>query len=278
MNIPYKAVYGRIKEEASHDNSSEVTFHSTKKQCNTPHVTTLPTGKPRIPAIIHSNKNSTRNKAPYSKFTTLASSHSSTKNSRSTFSNSYDNKLEKKTINLINATKKDEDTESTNLDSLIMKAKNKLEGAVSSKINLQSSPKTPDIMRNFKSSASNIQQPEVSPNKWKQFGLLMADAYEELKLKYKQLMESNNTTQKINEELTLQTQRLKTLLNYKQKEGSLETIEKQKNQIKILLSDLQAKEKENEILQNELNINASLSNAWESKYIVMPLSGVERGA
>jgi hypothetical protein len=269
MNIPYKAVFGRIKEEASHDNSSEVTFHSTKKLSNTPHISTFPASKPRIQAVIHSNKNSTRNKAPYSKFTTLASSHSSTKNSRSTFSNSYDNKLEKKTINLINASKKEEDSESNNLDSLIMKAKNKLEGTINSKLSLQTSPKTPEIMKNFKSSTSNSQLPsDTSPNKWKQFGLLMADAYEELKLKYKQLIEGSTKTQKINEELTLQNQRLKTLLNYKQKENCIETIEKQKNQIKILLNDLQTKEKENEILQNELNINASLSNAWENKYIV----------
>jgi hypothetical protein len=274
-DIPCKAVYGKLKE-ASKENSNNVTFHTKHHYNSYQQSPSFSHQKPPIPpASCKSTKNSlknTRNQPPFSKYSAIANLSNSGKQSKS--STSFDNKNEKLGINLMHSDKFDKlvDTDAHKLDSLISKAKISLGEKINAKLHLHTNVDSPDSYKFNPTPLSNKStNGQITPNsfdKWKQFGLLMADAYEELKSKYKALEQSSSKSTQIIEQLRDQNCKLKTLLSYTQKENSSENTQYLKAQIDKLSTDVNTKNEQIAQLHRDMATNKETAHGWEAKYNV----------
>jgi hypothetical protein len=165
-----------------------------------------------------------------------------------------------------------EDPDTHKLDSLISKAKITLGEKINAKFHVQTTVDSPEVYKFRSTPLSNKStNGQVTPNsfdKWKQFGLLMADAYEDLKSKYKALEQSSVKSTQIIEQLRDQNCKLKTLLSYTQKENNTGDTQNLRAQVDKLSTDVNTKNEQIAQLHKEMAINKDAAQFWEAKYNV----------
>ena len=270
-----KAIVGKITE-ATKENSTSVTFHPIQSNKSL-YINQSPLnaregshiGHPPIGKIISSNnstKHSTRNAKSDGRHPFISQS----KIGNRCINLSYETNQPVIQQPAFTSLKKNSSGDSSmlDLDNLLIQAKNKLESKPCSnnKLLLHTNPESPtSAIKYFNAKADTVKN--ENNNKWKQFGMMMADAYEQLKIKYKNVR-SNTKSNCIIEELKSQNEKLKKLLSLRNGEVSNEQCEKLKNQIKILQSELQSKDKELEMAQHESSLNTGVAQQWQNKYEV----------
>ena len=150
------------------------------------------------------------------------------------------------------------------IDELIEYAQNTLNDSKCGKPLYLSTPDSPKCPLNINKQAD---QNLALESKWKKFGLLMADSYEDLKKKYKVSLESITKNQQIVNELKGQIDKLKKLLQISKDENeSLSKKYKDVDSLKQQCHELTSKlfEKDNSLRQKDQeiqNIKFQLSSA-----------------